>query len=525
MGNMKTNNISPYKIASELESKNIPFAWLSLCDYSGVVTRTSGRMLVLKDGKSYGTIGGGLVEYKAIETAKQALLNQKGGLFTIYRDEEKKDTFIKIAVDVGENSSKVIIIGGGHVGKSTAEIASKANFEVQLIEKRKEYSSQDDFPMASAIYLSDDVSKTLNEINTNNSAILILNHALMNENDYLTAIKSNAWYVGMMTSHRHMYSLIENLDISSEENLKLHCPIGLNTGGQTPYQVGLSIINEVISAQNNRAPIPRNDLFRPVIVRGAGDLATGTILKLHRIGFKVIALDIDKPTVIRRTVSFAQALYDGVYKVEDTIAKKCDKDDIENIMSTLEQNKVVVVADKDATLIKKIKPLIVVDAILAKKNLGTKITDAPLVIALGPGFEVGRDCHCIIETKRGHYVGNVLYHGSAIANSGIPGIIGGYGKERVIHSPIAGIWTNVKQIGDIVKKGDIIAKVNDTPIEATIDGKLRGLLTDNIEVPKGFKVADIDPRGESADHLSGSDKGRNIAGGVLSAIYNFFYNK
>jgi len=521
MVDMKNNNDSPYKIAAMLESKNIPFAWVSLCDYSGVVTRTSGRMLVKLDGKSFGTIGGGLLEFKAIDKAKNALINRKGGLFTIYRDDNEKDAHIKVSIDVGENSSKIIIIGGGHVGREVAQIASHAGYEIQLIEKRKDIVNEEDFTMASTIVISDDISSTLNSINTQNSAILILNHSLMEEKDYSYALNTDAWYVGIMTSHKHMYNLIGNLNLNIKQNLKLLCPIGLNTGGQTPYQVGLSIVSEIMSKQNNRAPVKRNNMFRPIIVRGAGDLATATILKLHRLGFRVIALETDQPTVIRRTISFAQAMYDGVYEVEGSLAVKCEKSDFDSILTVLENGNIAIVGDREASLIKKVKPLIVIDAILAKKNLGTKITDAPLVIALGPGFEVGIDCHCIVETKRGHYVGNVIESGKAIANSGIPGIIGGYGRERVIHSPEKGTWVALKEIGDIVKQGDIIAKVDELLIEATIDGKIRGLLTNGLKVPKGFKVADIDPRGEEADHLSVSDKGRNIAGGVLTCIYKF----
>lgn len=521
---MKDFNDSPYKIASELEEKNIPFAWVTLCDYSGVVTRTSGRMLVKSDGKSYGTIGGGLLEYKAIEQAKKALLEQKGGLFTLYRDDISKKDYIKISIDVGENSSKIIIIGGGHVGKSVAQIATMAGYEIVIIEKREDIANPLDFPTASNIYLTDDISITIEQINTNNSAILVLNHSLMKSKDYIAALNSDAWYVGIMTSHKHMYDLIQDLELNNEQNLKLHCPIGLNIGGQTPYQVALSIISEVMSKQNKNNPTKKTYLYRPIIVRGAGDLATATILKLNRLGFRVIALETDEPTVIRRTVSFAQAMYDSRYEVEGSVAIKCDKNNLDDILKVLEDGNIALVADKDASLIKKIKPLIVIDAILAKKNLGTKITDAPLVIALGPGFEVGKDCHYIIETKRGHYVGNVISKGSAIKNSGIPGIIGGFGKERVIHSPASGVWIPLKNIGDIVKKGDLIAKVGEIEVKATIDGKLRGLLTEGLKVPKGFKVADIDPRGEKADHLSVSDKGRNIAGGVLTVIYKFLNN-
>jgi xanthine dehydrogenase accessory factor len=518
---MKNINISPYKIASDLEEKNIPFAWVTLCDYSGVVTRTTGRMLVKKDGTSYGTIGGGLLEFKAIEKAKRALIEQKGGLFTLYRDDKTKDASIKISIDVGENSSKLIIIGGGHVGKSVAQIASNAGFEVIIIETRNDIIVEKEFTMASEVIVTDEVGTTIKKLNTTNSAILVLNHSLMKDDDYIASLNSSAWYVGIMTSHKHMYNLIKNLELTNEQNLKLHCPIGLNTGGQTPYQVALSIVCEVMGKQNNKNLVKRTHLFRPIIVRGAGDLATATILKLHRLGFKVIALETDEPTVIRRTVSFAQAMYDNTYTVEGSTAVKCNKDNLLQIQNTLEEGNIAIVADKKASLIKTIKPLIVIDAILAKKNLGTRISDAPLVIALGPGFEVGKDCHFIIETKRGHYVGNVITKGKAIENSGIPGIIGGFGKERVIHSPKAGVWIPLLKIGDIVKKGDNIAKIDDEFVEATIDGKLRGLLTEGLKVPQGFKVADIDPRGEEADHLSVSDKGRNIAGGVLTVIYDF----
>lgn len=521
MINMEKENISPYKIACELEEKNIPFAWVTLCDYTGVVTRKTGRMLVKKNGTSYGTIGGGVLEHKAIEKAKKSLNNKQGGLFTLYNDDEVKSSSIIINIDVGESSSKVIIIGGGHVGRSVAEVASKAGFQLIVIDKREDIATPSSFPMASDIIINDNISTAIKEIDTNNSSILVLNHTLMNKKDYITALRSKAQYVGVMTSHRHMYSFIEDLKLTSEENLKLHIPIGLNTGGETPYQVALSIVSEVISFQNNNSPIKRKNLYRPIIVRGAGDLATATILKLHRLGFKVIALEVEKPTVIRRTISFAQAMYDESFTVEGATAVKCDKNNLSSILKVLQDGNIAVVSDKEGSLIEKIKPLIVVDAILAKKNLGTRITDAPLVIALGPGFQVGKDCHFIVETKRGHFVGNVIREGMAIENTGIPGIIGGYGKERVIHSPVSGTWQAVKQIGDIVKKDDIIAKIDETLILATIDGKLRGSLKSGLKVPVGFKVADIDPRGEDADHLCVSDKGRNIAGGVLTIIFEF----
>ena len=168
-------------------------------------------------------------------------------------------------------------------------------------------------------------------------------------------------------------------------------------------------------------------------------------------------------------------------------------------------------------------PLAVVDAILAKENLGTNRTMAPITVALGPGFVAGDDVDAVVETKRGHHLGRVLWSGSAAPNTGIPGIIGGFGKERVIHSPAKGILRNVKKITDTVSKGDVIAIVEteggEVPVEATLDGILRGLIRDGYPVKTGFKIADIDPRIDEYNNcFTISDKARCIAGGVLEAI-------
>lgn len=180
---------------------------------------------------------------------------------------------------------------------------------------------------------------------------------------------------------------------------------------------------------------------------------------------------------------------------------------------------VPLLADADGEWIKKLQPQVVVDAILAKKNMGTYKDMAPLVIGLGPGFTAGSDVDAVIETKRGHALGRIITKGMAIANTGVPGNIGGFTKERVIHAPASGMMKNVCRISDIVTKGDVIAYVGDTPVEATIDGVLRGLLRDGIEVPEGFKIADIDPRlSEQGNCFTISDKARTIAGGVLQTI-------
>lgn len=255
-----------------------------------------------------------------------------------------------------------------------------------------------------------------------------------------------------------------------------------------------------------------------IVVRGAGDLATGTILRLHNAGYKVVALEVENPTVIRRTVSFAQAIYDGTMTVEGVTAEKGCLDSIPDILS---RDRIPVLIDPDMSVLDCYHPAVLVDAIIAKRNLGTDRSLAPFTIALGPGFIAGLDVDAVIETKRGHSLGRIIYSGSAIANTGVPGMIAGYASERVIHSPASGIFNGHRSIGDIVSKGDIIADVSGTPVAASIDGMLRGLLSSGLYVPEGFKIADIDPRGADADYLTVSDKARAIAGGVLEAVDHF----
>lgn len=254
-----------------------------------------------------------------------------------------------------------------------------------------------------------------------------------------------------------------------------------------------------------------------VVVRGAGDLASGVILRLMRAGYKVVALETDKPTSIRRTVSFSEAVYDGRCRVEDVegVLVKSESEAFDEIRKG---NLPVMV---DPWMKSSFGPFCIIDAIIAKKNLGTRKGMAPFVIALGPGFEAGVDADCVIETKRGHTLGRVIWKGSAIQNTGIPGIIAGYGAERVIHSPSDGTLHSLRSIGDIVSNGEIIAYAGDEPVHASIDGMLRGLIRDGFEVWKGMKIADIDPRGKDADYLTVSDKALAIAGGVLEALDGF----
>lgn len=270
-----------------------------------------------------------------------------------------------------------------------------------------------------------------------------------------------------------------------------------------------------------------------IVVRGAGDLATGTIHRLKKAGFRLLVLEAEHPAAIRRQVALSEAVYAGSARVEDVEAVRMDVDLAEkkNRKELLEpemeriwkKDGVPVLVDPAGLSIAALRPAVVVDAILAKKNLGTTKEMAPLVIALGPGFTAGEDVDVVIETKRGHNLGRVIRSGSAVPNTGIPGIIGGYGKERVMHAQAEGILRNAASIGDIVEARAVIAEIeteNGTvPVEASLSGLLRGLIRDGYPVTKGFKIADIDPRKEELRNcFTISDKARCIAGSVLEVI-------
>jgi len=260
-----------------------------------------------------------------------------------------------------------------------------------------------------------------------------------------------------------------------------------------------------------------------VFIRGAGEMASGVAHRLHQSHFKICMVEIPHPLAVRREVSFCEALYDGEKEVEGARAKFISKP--EEITSTWEKNKIPLLVDFDGKKTRDfIKPDILIDAIMAKKNLGTQIHDASLVVGLGPGFTAGKDVHIVIETNRGHNLGRMILNGAAEPDTGIPGEVGGYTIERVLRTMKKGIFRPHKSIGERANKGSVVAVVDDFPIIAKISGVVRGLLREGIEVKKGTKVGDIDPRGKKELCFTISDKARAIGGGALEAIL-FRFNK
>lgn len=258
-----------------------------------------------------------------------------------------------------------------------------------------------------------------------------------------------------------------------------------------------------------------------VVIKGAGDLASGVAHRLWYAGFDVIMLELPEPLVVRRTVAFATAVLQESVEIEGVQARLCD-DPVE-VADLLRQRIIPVIVDPQGVTVATVKPMLLVDAIMAKRNSGTRINDAPLVVGLGPGFTAGENVHAVVETKRGHTLGKVIYRGSAAPDTGVPGEIQGVSTERLLRSPANGKLISLKDIGQRVSAGEVVALVGKMEVKAEISGLLRGMVFSGLDVKKGMKIGDVDPR-VNVDYHTISDKARAIAGGVLEAFLHL-HNK
>lgn len=256
-----------------------------------------------------------------------------------------------------------------------------------------------------------------------------------------------------------------------------------------------------------------------VIVRGGGDLGTGVVYRLHKAGFPVLVLELAQPLVVRRRVALATAVAEGQIQVEDLLGRRVS--DLAEAREAMNQNSVPVLVSTELELIVNnpdFNPTAVVDARLAKRNIDTRIDQASLVVALGPGFIAGQDCHAVIETMRGHTLGRVIWHGSALPNTGTPGIVAGKGAERVLRAPREGLINWQVKIGDQVELDQELGAVNGAPVKAPFAGVVRGLIAPGTAVKKGLKIGDVDARANRDACFTISDKALSIGGGVLEAL-------
>ena len=255
-----------------------------------------------------------------------------------------------------------------------------------------------------------------------------------------------------------------------------------------------------------------------VVIKGAGDLATGVAYRLFQSGFTVVMTEIERPTVVRRTVSFAEAVFEGATTVEGVSARRVATP--EEGLGVARMHEIAVLVDPVAHVVQRLHPAIVVDAIIAKRNTGTRITDAPIVIGLGPGFRAGRDVHAVIETNRGHRLGRVILDGEAEPDTGVPASVDGRGAERVLRAPADGTFIAACSIGDAVAQDEVLGYVGDSPVLSPFPGCLRGIIRTGVTVHRGMKIGDVDPRATRQHCFTISDKALAIAGGVLEASFH-----
>ncbi|NIS81691.1 MAG: EF2563 family selenium-dependent molybdenum hydroxylase system protein [Anaerolineales bacterium] len=253
-----------------------------------------------------------------------------------------------------------------------------------------------------------------------------------------------------------------------------------------------------------------------ILVRGGGDLATGVAIRLHRCGFQVVVTEIAQPLAVRRLVALAEAIYAGQISIEGVSARRVD--DVPGALRVLEKNLIPVLVDPEATSREELNPAALVDGRMHKLPTTFDLDSVPFVIGIGPGFHVGENCHAVVESNRGHNLGRVFWSGSAQDDTGIPEPIGNFDADRVLRAPADGFFEGRIQLASVVKKGDVIARVGNVPLHAPFGGVLRGILHDGLEVERGVKVGDLDPRGILEYCFQISDKALAVGGGVLEAL-------
>lgn len=517
--------------AARLEEENRPFAIAQIIDSRGSTPRHSAQMLIRPDGSITGTIGGGMVERKVIDESLLALEERKPRLFHGRMARNGSDAVgsdcggaMSVFISVHGLRPRLVLIGAGHVNQAIAKNAALLGFDIAVADIYRDSLKADAFPPSTQLLHADTFSLAVDAlaIRPDNFVLIATNNQDREALDKL--VEQPVAWLGLLASRRKVQVFLRELrekGVSEANIARLHAPVGYDIGAETPEEIAISVLAEILQIKN-RAPgglmMAANHPSRHqrVVIRGAGDIASGVALRLFHAGFKVFMVEVEQPTVIRRSVAFAQAMFDGEMCVEGVTGRRAAT--VAEAISLSEHGVIPLLVDPDCALLEQLKPGCVVDAILAKQNLGTRIDMAAVTIALGPGFHAGKDCHAVVETNRGHWLGQVIYSGCAQENTGVPGNIMGHTSLRVIRAPVAGVFRAAVKLGDLVAEGDVIAWVGESEIKAPLSGMVRGLLSDGLTVVSGFKIGDIDPRGEKADFTSVSDKARAIGGGVLEAL-------
>ena len=542
-----------YRKIYDLQNSGVNFAIATIVSSKGSVPRNNAKMIVLEDKTIFGTIGGGYLEFYTIEESVKSIQN-KTSMMLYYRlnsdgtshiasniNSDKKNIEmlcggeVDIFVEYVSSKQNIYLIGGGHVNLALSGLINFLGLNYYVVEDREDFRLRDKYINANFI-VDSSFDNAIKKIKFNKNDIVIIATSKSDEEAFLSILKNtkhidnNLAFFGMIGS-KNKVSILRNKAINtgliSKDILDkiLSSPIGLDLGGESPECIALSIMSLILIKINNASG---KDISlgaknkNTIVVRGAGDIATGTIKALKDSGFNIIALEIEAPTVIRSTVSLASALYEKEYEVEHIKSILVDTV-VEAINLSKEKNIVPILIDREMATIKTIKPFVLIDATISKINRGITKGLADIVICLGPGFDASKDCDYVIETMRGHTFATIIDNGYAIPNTAVPANISGESILRVIKSPKTGIIKNKKSIGDIISKDDVICIIEshdnkEYPVKAQINGVLRGLIRDGFYVTENLKIADIDPRGQVDNCFTISDKSRTLGYAVLSCI-------
>ena len=521
------SNMNIYEEASALGKANRVFAIVMIIEAKGSTPRSSARMLVRDDGSTMGTVGGGSVELYVIDQCSKAIKERKNRTCEYTLLMRKGEGMhcggeMSFFIDVEVPGTSLLLVGAGHVNQAVAKAAVLLNFSVTVIDDRENLLKKELFPDGVTIIYGKSLQVAVDQTDINENTYVLVATGSEDTAGLKAVINKKPYYLAMLGSKRKAVMVKKGLIEEGYSEDILHrviCPAGLDIGAESPQEIAISMLSQMImfKTESSGREIYRSDpLKNLIVVRGAGDIATGTICRLHKAGYPVLALETENPTVIRRTVSFAEAVHDGKTEIEGITAHLGRTEN--EIRSIISSGNIAVAVDPDGHYIEELKPAVVIDAILAKKNIGTAINMAKTTIALGPGFNAGKDVHIVVETARGHSLGKIIKEGPSLPNTGIPGNIEGVTEGRIVRSPAKGTVKVLKDIGSIVKEGEVIARINNTDVLAPIAGMVRGMIRDGMNIPLDLKMGDVDPRGEKADYTTISDKARAIAGSVLEVL-------
>ncbi len=538
---------SIYEKACSLQNENKSFVVATIIKSKGSAPRHNAKMIVTSEKDIFGTIGGGPLEHYVIEESIKAILKKESTMLyyrldinskqaSLYTDNNKNIEKIEmlcggdidIFIEFVPSAKNVYLIGSGHVNASLAHILNFLGYNYFVVATHDSHLNKNKFINANFIE-SDTFSNAIKGINFSESDIVIIATFNNDEESLRELIKKDLAFLGMIGSRKKVHTIKEKLLSDNTATLsdmkKLHSPLGLDLGGESPEDIAISIMSLIMMTLNNssgESKSSNNKNNNTIIVRGGGDIATGVVLALKKVGFNIIVLEKKNPTVIRRAVSIANGVYEECFEIEG-IKSVLAKTHSEALVLSKEKHTIPILIDEDMTSVLIIKPFALIDATISKKNMGLNINLASVVIALGSGFSAGVDCHYVIETMRGHDFGRIIYSGYALENTGVPAEIMGVSTDRLLKSPCAGIFNIKKDIGSIVQKNDCVASVTDSDgtlhiIKAKIDGVVRGMLKSGIHVESNFKVGDIDPRGNRDYAFSVSEKARSLGMATIFAI-------